>query len=66
MGYKHRELDPAQARAEITAPTYMLKILPGYDGKPRICEWRWRHRDLVDRPHADPWRGNDVKVGVPA
>jgi acetoacetate decarboxylase len=21
MGYKHRELDPAQARAEITAPT---------------------------------------------
>jgi acetoacetate decarboxylase len=38
MGYKHRELDPAQARAEITPPTYMLKILPGYDGEPRICE----------------------------
>lgn len=38
MGYKHRELDPSQARAQITAPTYMLKILPGYDGQPRICE----------------------------
>jgi acetoacetate decarboxylase len=38
MGYKHRALDPAQARAEVTLPTYMLKKLPGYDGKPRICE----------------------------
>jgi acetoacetate decarboxylase len=38
MWYKHRDLDPAQARAEITAPTYMLKILPGYDGEPRVCE----------------------------
>lgn len=38
MGYKHRELDAAQACAEITAPTYQLKILPRYDGKPRICE----------------------------
>ncbi|MFF1451310.1 acetoacetate decarboxylase [Streptomyces sp. NPDC058274] len=38
MGYKHRALDPAQARAEVTVPTFMLKKLPGYDGKPRICE----------------------------
>jgi acetoacetate decarboxylase len=28
----------AQARAEITAPTSMLKIVPGYDGEPRIAE----------------------------
>ncbi|MEV0069566.1 MULTISPECIES: acetoacetate decarboxylase [unclassified Amycolatopsis] len=38
MGYKHRALDEAQARAELTAPTFMLKIVPGYDGRPRICE----------------------------
>jgi len=38
MGYKHSALDEAEARAELTAPTYMLKIVPGYDGKPRICE----------------------------
>ncbi|MGW5465565.1 acetoacetate decarboxylase [Streptomyces sp. NPDC003996] len=38
MGYKHHPLDHAGAHAEITAPTYMLKIVPGYDGTPRICE----------------------------
>jgi acetoacetate decarboxylase len=38
MGYKHQVMDEAEARAELTAPTYMLKLLPGYDRKPRICE----------------------------
>jgi acetoacetate decarboxylase len=38
MGYKHRALDLEEARAEITAPTYMLKIIPDYSGGPRICE----------------------------
>jgi hypothetical protein len=38
MGYKHQDLTDEQARAEICKPTYMLKIMPGYDGKPRICE----------------------------
>ena len=38
MGYKHRALDPEEARAEIATPTYMLKIIPGYTGEPRICE----------------------------
>ncbi|MFE2430568.1 acetoacetate decarboxylase [Streptomyces sp. NPDC059373] len=38
MGYKHRPLDPAQARDEVTLPTFMVKKLPGYDGRPRICE----------------------------
>ncbi|MCR6487435.1 acetoacetate decarboxylase [Amycolatopsis sp. OK19-0408] len=48
MGYKHRELDEAAARAELTAPTYMLKIVPGYDGRPRICELaRSRISDLT-------------------
>ncbi|HWD07113.1 MAG TPA: acetoacetate decarboxylase [Amycolatopsis sp.] len=39
MGYKHRPLDIERARAELTAPTFMMKIVPGYDGKPRICEF---------------------------
>ena len=38
MGYKHRTLSEDDARAEIGAPTYGLKLLPGYDRKPRICE----------------------------
>jgi acetoacetate decarboxylase len=38
MGYKHAELDEAAARDEIGQPTYGLKLLPGYDRRPRICE----------------------------
>lgn len=38
MGWKHELLDEADARAEITRPTYALKMLPGYDRRPRICE----------------------------
>ena len=38
MGYKHRKLDEDVARQELTAPTYLLKMVSGYDGKPRICE----------------------------
>ena len=38
MGYKHHQLDLDAARAQITVPTFMLKITPGYDGIPRIAE----------------------------
>ncbi|MFF2964057.1 acetoacetate decarboxylase [Streptomyces sp. NPDC057963] len=38
MGYKHSPVEANQAREEICAPTFMLKLLPGYDGRPRICE----------------------------
>lgn len=38
MGYKHAELSEEAAREEIGAPTYGLKMLPGYDRRPRICE----------------------------
>jgi acetoacetate decarboxylase len=38
MGYKHRPLDMEGARAEIGQPTYMLKVVRGYDGRPRVCE----------------------------
>lgn len=38
MGYKSALLDPEAAREELCRPTYMLKIVHGYDGKPRICD----------------------------
>lgn len=38
MGYKHRPLDSDEALKELIKPNYMLKKLPGYDGRPRICE----------------------------
>ncbi|MEU8584884.1 acetoacetate decarboxylase [Streptomyces abikoensis] len=38
MGYKHHPMDLDEARAEICVPTFMVKALPGYDGRPRICE----------------------------
>ncbi|MFI1198572.1 acetoacetate decarboxylase [Streptomyces sp. BHT-5-2] len=38
MGYKHHPMDLDAARAEICVPTYMVKTVPGYDGRPRICE----------------------------
>jgi acetoacetate decarboxylase len=38
MGYKHRVIDLDAARARLTAPTFMLKTVPGYDGRLRTCE----------------------------
>jgi acetoacetate decarboxylase len=38
MGYKHRALAHAPIVASLTAPNYLLKIIPHVDGKPRICE----------------------------
>ncbi|BAT61413.1 acetoacetate decarboxylase [Variibacter gotjawalensis] len=38
MGYKHKPLDHEEALKEITVPTFMLKIMPGYTKRPRICE----------------------------
>jgi acetoacetate decarboxylase len=38
MGYQHHPLDLDEARAQITVPTFMLKIIPNYDGTPRVCE----------------------------
>ena len=38
MGYKHQPLDEQAAREELGAPTYALKIMPGYDRRPRILE----------------------------
>lgn len=38
MGYKHQPMTAEAAKAEIGVPTFMLKLLPGYDRKPRILE----------------------------
>jgi acetoacetate decarboxylase len=38
MGFKHAPMDHDAARAEIAMPTIMLKLVPGYDGRPRIAE----------------------------
>jgi acetoacetate decarboxylase len=38
MGYKHVPLEPDQAEAEVTTPTFMLKVVREYTGGPRICE----------------------------
>ncbi|MEV0084211.1 acetoacetate decarboxylase [Saccharopolyspora sp. NPDC050642] len=48
MGYKHHPLDLDEAKAQITTPSYMLKIVPGYDHRPRVCELvRSRITDVV-------------------
>lgn len=38
MGYKHRALDLAAAKAALACPNFLLKIVPDVDGSPRICE----------------------------
>jgi acetoacetate decarboxylase len=38
MGYKHEPLDIKIAREELTRPTFMLKIVPDFNGKQKVCE----------------------------
>src|SRR5260370_21974028 len=38
MGYKHRGLPHDKILASLSAPNFLLKIIPHVDGKPRICE----------------------------
>ncbi|MGW4461838.1 acetoacetate decarboxylase [Micromonospora sp. NPDC004704] len=38
MGYKHHALDPDEARASVTVPTYAVKYVVGYDATKRVCE----------------------------
>jgi acetoacetate decarboxylase len=38
MGYKHRPLAHDRMLAALTAPNFLLKIIPHVDGTPRICE----------------------------
>ncbi|GAB3565799.1 acetoacetate decarboxylase [Amycolatopsis endophytica] len=55
MGYKHHQLDPGAAREQIAVPTFMLKIIPGYDGRPRVAELvRTRITDVTVK---EAWTG---------
>lgn len=48
MGYKHHELDKKKIHQAFMAPSYLLKIIPHVDGKPRICELvEFKYQDLV-------------------
>jgi acetoacetate decarboxylase len=38
MGYKHRSADLPAVKAALSAPNFLLKIIPHVDGGPRICE----------------------------
>ena len=38
MGYKHKEADPTAIKASLSAPNFLLKIIPHVDGSARICE----------------------------
>ncbi len=38
MGFKHKTLDAAAVKKTMEAPSFLLKIVPHVDGKPRICE----------------------------
>jgi acetoacetate decarboxylase len=55
MGYKHYPLDAEEARAQITVPTFMLKLLPGYDGHPRLAELV--RSEITDVTIREAWTG---------
>ncbi|WP_395345035.1 acetoacetate decarboxylase [Variovorax sp. UC122_21] len=38
MGFKHSATDPAVLQQALSAPNYLLKVIPHVDGSPRICE----------------------------
>jgi acetoacetate decarboxylase len=53
MGYKHREADREQVMAALTAPNFLVKIIPHVDGTPRICELVRYH--LTDITLREAW-----------
>ena len=38
IGYKHRSLDASQIKAAMSAPNFLIKVIPHVDGTARICE----------------------------
>jgi acetoacetate decarboxylase len=55
MGYKHRELDLANVKGALSAPNYLLKIIPHVDGTPRVCELVEYHLEGIEVKGA--WTG---------
>jgi acetoacetate decarboxylase len=55
MGFKHAPLSEDDARAEIGRPTYGLKMLPGYDRRPRVLELA--RSQITDMTVKGAWTG---------
>ncbi|RBY90223.1 acetoacetate decarboxylase [Blastococcus sp. TBT05-19] len=55
MGYKHAPMSEEAARAEIGRPTYGLKMLPGYDRRPRVLELA--RSQITDMTIKGAWTG---------
>jgi acetoacetate decarboxylase len=55
MGFKHAPISEDDARAEIGRPTYGLKMLPGYDRRPRVLELA--RSQITDMTIKGAWTG---------
>ncbi|MEM9221644.1 MAG: acetoacetate decarboxylase [Pseudomonadota bacterium] len=55
MGYKHRELPQDEVMGALTAPNFLLKIIPHVDGSARVCELVRYH--MVDIAFKGAWTG---------
>jgi acetoacetate decarboxylase len=50
MGYKHRALEASRIKHAISAPNFLLKVIPHVDGTARICELvEYRLEDIAVR-----------------
>lgn len=38
MGYKHRSIDTDEVARSLSAPNYLVKVIPHVDASPRVCE----------------------------
>jgi acetoacetate decarboxylase len=55
MGFKHAPMSEEDARAEIGRPTFGLKMLPGYDRRPRVLELA--RSQITDMTVKGAWTG---------
>ena len=55
MGFKHAPMSEQDARAEIGRPTFGLKVLPGYDRRPRVLELA--RSQITDMTIKGAWTG---------
>jgi acetoacetate decarboxylase len=55
MGYKHHAMDIVRATGALSAPNFLLKIIPHVDGSPRICELVEYHMEDIQVKGA--WTG---------
>lgn len=55
MGYKHTTLTEADVMPALTAPNFLLKIIPHVDGTARVCELVRYH--MVDIVFKGAWTG---------